>query len=488
MLPYRIFFTGTIAFLVGILAASAGVPPFFVTAGTLSLSLGFLIAKHRTHGTNHGWYAGLILLVIAGSLYYRIDDRHLKAAHVPYGEKISFEGKVADDPVMKGEYQEAVVKLTSPVSLSVLLRVARYPALRYCDELSLTGKIERPRSDSYRRFLEKEGMRGTMQFPSVIKKGEGSCSPARAGLIALKHRIMETYASVLPPEEADFLAGLTIGARGSFSESLKEAMQASGTTHLVALSGYNITILVAVLLGIFLRIVPRRIAFVLTVLALAAFVCMAGAEASVVRAAILGFIVLLASEMGRGYDMRNAIACAALLMVLANPKVLAFDIGFQLSFLALLGIVYLKPAIAAAFRMPREPSFLSWRENLATTLAAQLMVAPLLVAYFGYMSITSLAANIAILGFIPLTMGLGFLTAGLSLLWMPAASFVGLLVSLFLKLELLLIAFFANIALPFTMKMGVTLTLVYYAVLAAFWRRYHKKDHAGVVSSLHQEA
>ncbi len=488
MLPYRIFFTGTIAFLVGILAASAGVPPFFITAGALCISLGFLIAKYRTHGASHGWYAGLILLVIAGSLYYRIDDRQLRTVYVPYGEKTVFEGKVADDPVMKGEYQEAVVELASPVSVRVLVRVARYPELRYCDELGLTGKIERPRSDSYRRFLEKEGMRGTMQFPSVTKKGEGSCSSVRAALIAVKHRIMESYASVLPPEEANFLAGLTIGARGSFSESLKEAMQASGTTHLVALSGYNITILVAVLLGMFLRVVPRRIAFAFTVLALAAFVCMAGAEASVVRAAILGFIVLLASEMGRTYDMRNAIACAALLMVLANPKVLAFDIGFQLSFLALIGIVYLKPAIACALRMPYEPSLLSWKENLTTTLAAPLMVAPLLVAYFGYMSITSLVANIAILGFIPLTMGLGFLTAGLSLLWMPAASFAGLLVSLFLKFELFLIAFFANIALPFTMKMGVTLSLVYYAFLGAFWWRYHKKSHAGIISHISQEA
>jgi len=488
MLPYRIFFTGTIAFLVGILAASAGVPPFFVTVGTLAVSLGFLVAKRRTHAVQYGWYAGLILLVIAGSLYYRIDDRRLKAAYVPYGEKIAFEGRIANDPVMKGEYQEAVVELTNPVSARVLLRVARYPELRYCDLLELTGKVERPSSESYMRFLEKEGMRGTMQFPKTVKTRKGSCSSVRGALIAVKHRIMEAYASVLPPEEADFLAGLTIGARGSFSESLKTAMQASGTTHLVALSGYNITILVAVLLGMLLRIVPRRIAFALTVLVLAAFVCMAGAEASVVRAAILGFIVLLASEMGRGYDMRNAIACAALLMVFANPKVLAFDIGFQLSFLALIGIVYLKPAITDALRMPHEPSVLSWKENLVTTLAAQLMVAPLLVAYFGYVSVTSLAANIAILGFIPLTMGLGFLIAGCSFLWMPAAGFIGLLVSLFLKLELFLIALFAKIALPFTMKMGVTLSLVYYAVLAAFWWRYHKKDHAGIIHSISETA
>ena len=108
-------------------------------------------------------------------------------------------------------------------------------------------------------------------------------------------------------------------------------MSQSGTTHLVALSGYNITVIaiaVSTLLSYFLR---RRIVFWLSILTIIAFVLMTGAEASVVRAAIMGGIILLAKQIGRIHSMRNAIVFAALLMVLFNPKILRFDIGFQLS-------------------------------------------------------------------------------------------------------------------------------------------------------------
>jgi len=87
----------------------------------------------------------------------------------------------------------------------------------------------------------------------------------------------------------------------------------------------------------------------------------------VIRAAVMGALVVMAQESGRIFDVRNAIMLAGFLMVLYNPKILVFDIGFQLSFLALLGIVYLKPALQKLSRMKESPGFLSWRDNLLTT-------------------------------------------------------------------------------------------------------------------------
>ena len=172
-------------------------------------------------------------------------------------------------------------------------------------------------------------------------------------------------------------------------------MSKSGTTHLVALSGYNITILVKIIAGTLAFILSRRKALLGTILAIIAFVIMAGAEASVIRAAIMGSIAAIAPFVGRLYAPRNAIAAAALGMALWNPNILAYDVGFQLSFLALIGIIYMKPALETLFKIQNK-GFLNWKENLATTASAQIMVTPLLIGTFGSISATSLISNLLI--------------------------------------------------------------------------------------------
>jgi competence protein ComEC len=285
---------------------------------------------------------------------------------------------------------------------------------------------------------------------------------------------VRAYERVLPPEEATFLSGLTIGARGTLRDELKTAMQQSGTTHLVALSGYNITILAYVVMSILLLFSSRRVAFVIATLIIVCFVIMTGAEASVVRAAIVGFLVLVAREMGRGHSMRNIILCAGVMMVLLNPKILVFDVGFQLSFLALLGILYVRPALMMLFRIS-DASFLSWRDNLLTTLAAQLTTLPVLVINFGMFSPISLISNILILEFIPLTMALGFLTAFTSFISYHLSFILGLLTLIFLKIELWCIYTFARMSVPIEFKMSMVYVVLYFTCILLLVRWYYRK-------------
>ena len=133
----------------------------------------------------------------------------------------------------------------------------------------------------------------------------------------------------MPAEEAAFLSGLTLGERSDFSPEFKEALQTSGTTHLVALSGYNVSIVIVATMALLTSFLKRRIAFIVAFIFLVAFVLMTGAEASVVRAAIMGALVVIATESGRIFNPRNAITLAGLLMVLINPKVLVFDAGLN---------------------------------------------------------------------------------------------------------------------------------------------------------------
>ncbi len=242
-------------------------------------------------------------------------------------------------------------------------------------------------------------------------------------------------------------------------------MSLSGTTHLVALSGYNITIIAWAAMGIFGALFRRRAAFFLTILFIIGFVLMAGAESSVVRAAIMGILALLAKEIGRIFDFRNAIIFAALIMVLFNPKVLVYDVGFQLSFLALLGIVYLRPVIQKISKMKDEPGFLSWRDNLLTTASAQFAVAPLLIINFGVFSPTSLLANIIILETVPVAMALGFFVAAASFLSYYFSLVLSWLAFVLLRFEILVIQFFAKFSIPLSPNLSWGLAALYYVLL-----------------------
>ena len=188
---------------------------------------------------------------------------------------------------------------------------------------------------------------------------------------------------------------------------------------------------------------------------------MTGAEASVVRAAVMGGIILLAKQIGRVHSIRNAIAAAAFIMILYNPKILRFDLGFQLSFMALLGIVYLSPAIRKFLKMKEEDGFLNWRENFLTTTSAQLAVLPLILINFDNFSLLSLPANILILEAIPLTMILGFILGIIGFIALPLAIIFSWFVNLFLIYELGIIDVFSKISIPIA-EIGIIGAIIYY--------------------------
>lgn len=472
MLPYESFFYGGVAFLIGVFAASVGAPPLFVLVSTFTVSALFLLFYWVDGNIKNIWYAGLTIFIVVGSFYYRVDDMKFRAARIPFGKSIEFSGLVVNDPVRNGDTQEMKVMVTTPFTATVLARI-KAGTFAYGDGIAGRGMVENPSDSAYARYLSGQYIRGVMRVSKVQKNGTHSGFAIKSALLSLKHTMTQTFSRILPPEEATFLSGLTIGARGTFSKELKVAMQKSGTTHLVALSGYNISILVLVTMSILLAIMRRRIAFIVTTLAIIAFVIMTGAESSVTRAAIIGFVVLFSRELGRTHDIRNVILFTGLIMILISPKVLVFDVGFQLSFLALLGIVYINPMLShiCGVEEGKEDSLFLWKTNAITTASAQLSTLPILISSFGIFSPISLISNIIILELIPMTMAFGFFMALVAPLSYYAALAFGLIASLFLKFELFLIYFFAHISFPFQFKMSVLLIGAYYSALGfAIWK------------------
>ena len=284
------------------------------------------------------------------------------------------------------------------------------------------------------------------------------------------------FARLLPRDASALLSGLTFGAHGDFNKELKDAMVRSGTTHLVALSGYNITIIAYAIFLALGSLLPRRITFIATFAAILFFVLMVGGAASVVRAALMGSLVLLARESGRLYDVGHAIVLTAFCMVLLDPTLPVSDIGFLLSFMSLLGIIYIAPLFERLLHADKRADLLEWRTVLATTMGAQASVIPILLTAFGTVSLMGVVSNLFILVAVPLTMFLGMVLALFGAFSTAFGIVFGWFVSLILGYELGVIRFFSAIAFPLTLPISPWIfTILYYIILTIMVTRFMRK-------------
>ena len=457
---HDIFFYSAIFFLIGVFIASfkisfAIVVLFTFLTATIFLIFSFDFAqdkhflKHNTYFTILNkvlYFSVLSLFIIVGAFYYNLyNEKQIHETNISFGEKIIFSGIVADYP-QKGNAQKLIIKLQTPYSGKILAVGKPYPSYNYGDLIRFEGAIKKPKPKNYADYLAKDNIFGTINFPKTEFLAENQASYFKSRLFKLRENIIANFQKTLPPEKAAFLSGITLGERAEFSKELKEKMVKSGTTHLVALSGQNITIIVVAISSFFGFFTRRKSVFWLTLLIIIFFVLMTGAEASVVRAAIMGGIILMAKQMDKIHSTRNVIAAAALIMILYNPLILRFDVGFQLSFMALLGIVYFSPALRKFLKLKEGEGFLGWRENFLTTTSAQLAVLPIILISFGNFSPLSLPANILILEAIPMTMIFGFMLGALGFVSLPIAIIFGWFVNLFLSYELMIIDIFSKIS------------------------------------------
>ena len=211
---------------------------------------------------------------------------------------------------------------------------------------------------------------------------------------------------VLPETESNLLLGILIGARKALPKEVIDNFNITGTSHIIAISGYNISIIATSLTFVSFYI-GRKLNTWLILIIVCSFVIMSGASSSVVRAAIMGSLFLLAGRAGRLYAIVPSLCFAAFIMLLWNPYILYFDASFQLSFLATAGIVFIVPPLNQLFE--RLPKLFGVKEILITTFAAIVSTLPLILHTFGRLSLVAPLTNILILPFVPATMLFGFL-------------------------------------------------------------------------------
>lgn len=392
----------------GIAAAELQLP--FAIAAVSFAVFGFLITGKRTR------LAAIFLL--AGSLGYGrtlLADKSL-TAFAPYdGRTAVVEGEMIEVPIAKNGRSQAIVRSLYIDGRYVAGNLSAFFPSMIDDapgqKVSLRCQLQALPAANRGR-LQAQGEVGICQVMDVLSMRH--VVSWRSILVRIREQAAALIASQFNEPQASLLAGIVFGAQQNMPSELRQAFQATGTTHIIALSGFNVTIIVTSMMTLLVRLIGRRWAWIPALVGVGLFVVMTGAASSVVRAAIMAMIVHLGLFLGRPLNVVRLLAYTFLGMVMANPFVFLHDLGFQLSFLATVGLVGVAPLM-----QPR----LSWlterwgmRANLATTLGAIIVTEPLLLFRFGRLSLIAPLVNLAVLPFIPLSMALGGLCLGLGFL------------------------------------------------------------------------
>ncbi len=369
---------------------------------------------------------------------------------------VVLKGYISSDPYTIDAKQyfdfeaKEIIVLDYVIEISDTVRISAeiYPTYEFGDTLELTGRLENNRL--YKPEIVEIDFKNPL-YSGLYRK-----------IFDLKKIFLESINKSILEPNASFINGILLGERSAIPQTLKDAFQRTGMVHILAISGYNVTIVVSLIYALLLLFLRRSRAFWFAVFGIFAFTILTGASASVVRAAIMGCLVLLAHKEGRIYSSNHALVSTAALMVAFNPLVIQEDLGFLLSFAATLGILYLVPIFEKYVR--KIPNLYGAKEAAITTISAQIMVLPLLLYFFGSVSPLSILVNILVLPLIPLSMLLGFVTGLVGLVSSQLASVFGYLPWLITTIQIEIIEFFGRFKM-WDFSFNLALLIFSYAVL-----------------------
>jgi competence protein ComEC len=439
----RVLYVIVISFAVGIFIRSYFVVPTVVLLSVFVAGCALFLFSILLRNTGKGILVALcIMAVVIGSVRYEISERRQsEIPNMEVGNKVVLTGIIIDDP----EDRESTQKFTIRNSKThIRVSTDRYPEFSYGDEVEVRGTLEKPENFTtdqgkefdYVSYLLKDDISYLVSFAKVRELSTGHGSIVQAKLYDFRRNILEHYEHLIREPESSLVSGVVLGERSGISSTLRNEFITTSTIHIIALSGFNISILASLVRDFFAFFLPRALALTFGGVTVILFVVMTGAQSTAVRAGIMALIALLARGTGRSYEASRALFMAVFCMLLWNPKLLAFDVSFQLSFLATLGLIYVTPIFEKKLHWIR---FKYLRETIATTLGAQVTVLPLILYTMGTLSFIGIPINILIAPFVPIVMFLGLGLALLSFVSMAVAYPIALLTSISATILLALI-------------------------------------------------
>jgi competence protein ComEC len=347
--------------------------------------------------------------------------------------KVSYTGIVVIDPDVRDANQHIEVRVTKgEESTKILVTTARGTTVSVGDTVSITGVLTVPepfaddagRMFRYDKYLARDGVRFTMRFALVHVTTNAPWYSVSGELAHIKHLFLDGITATLPEPYSSLAGGIVIGGKSGLGTELQNAFVRSGLIQIIVLSGYNVMVVAEWLMAILsLAKVPRTWSAFSGAVAILVFISIAGFSSTAVRAAIMAFIALYAKATGRTYVAGRALLVTVFFMIVWNPFYLVFDPGFGLSVTATAGLIWLSPLFETLLSKMKN---LFWRNALATTLAAQVAVLPLLLYATGNLSLVSLPATLLTIPVVPLAMGFSAFAGFAGILFHSFAPLIGI--------------------------------------------------------------
>ncbi|HYM16547.1 MAG TPA: DNA internalization-related competence protein ComEC/Rec2 [Dehalococcoidia bacterium] len=376
----------------------------------------------------------LPLLFLASAARYETSRPHLSpdaAARFNDSVAMRIRAVLRDDPDLGDASQRFAVTVRAvqlrgewqPASGGVLVTTGLFPRYRSGDVLELEGQLQSPAAVpgfDYAEYLSRRGIASTMAFPAAHLVGHEDDSIVRATVLSLRRRLSRGIDLALPEPQSSLARSVLLGRRSALPPDLAADLNTTNTSHLVVVSGSNVVLVSAFATMFVMWAVGRRRALLLSIAAIAAYAALIGFSPPVLRALIMGVLMVIATVSGRRASSITALAFAAALMLGLDPSAIR-DVSFQLSFAATAGILYLASPlrrwiIALAARALRRDAVPGWLptlvvEPLAVTLAAIAATAPLLALNFGRLSLVAVPANLLVVPAFPLILGSSLVAA-----------------------------------------------------------------------------
>ena len=403
-----------------------------------------------------------IVLILIGVGRYWTDAQQMREILNYTGQKVRLTGIVLSAPKVKIKNQLVILTVEKINGRQfnnkkylgrVVLTTSLITPIEYGDRIEIQGKLVKPRNFNgfdYQKYLAKDKIYLIAYNPKIKILQHHLGFWWREKLVKVKIYFEHTLELLVARPESVLAEGLAFGDRRNFPQWLTDKFRNAGLIHLTALSGLHIMLIFGLLDGMLLWLYcPRKYSFWIISLIILIFVLMTGAHPSAIRAMIMGLIFLFGLKIGRLYSVSRALVLTAGIMILLNPRLLFFDLGFQLSFLATLGAVCLGNSLNQQFSQWGNlflKKFHSYQlvdlvyhsdfwlrffnglgSIMAITLAVQIFTLPWVIFNFHQFPLISLVSNVLIIPLIPLIMILIFLTILAGTIWLPLGKIFGFL-------------------------------------------------------------
>lgn len=422
MSPSKILYFICLSFIVGIFLESlVKIPQIFVWGilfvGASSILLSF------SGGKNLSVVGFCILAMALGILRVQISEFNIandKLSKFIGRGQITVTGVISGEPDVRDTFQKLKVNIGSS---TLLVTTKRYPYYKYLDKIKITGNLEAPmvtEDFNYKNYLMKDHIYSVINFPKIEILPQipqyGLLTYLYEKILFFKQKLRESISNNFSPPESSILQGTILGDNGAMTSDLKNKLNITGLRHIISVSGTHVVILSSIIMSLLLAIgFWRGQAFYFVLFFICTYVVLTGLPPSGIRAGIMGGVFLLSQKIGRQTMTPRLIILAGTIMLLVNPLLLLYDVGFQLSFLAVFGLIYLEPLIKNLILSFTKKPGGDPVENLvgvvSTTFAAQIFTLPIMIYNFGNISFVSPITNLLISPVVYWLMVMGFLAS-----------------------------------------------------------------------------